>query len=80
MAHTERLAQLRQNLVGYYDLEELHTLCFHLGVDYDGLGGEGKESKARELVADLERRGRVRHLIEWCNKLRPKVEWEGEYE
>ena len=48
-AAIERLAQLRQNLVGYYNLEELHTLCFHLGVDYDGLGGEGKESKAREL-------------------------------
>ena len=35
MADTLRLAQLRENLVEYFDLEELRTLSFDLGVDWD---------------------------------------------
>jgi hypothetical protein len=37
MANTERLARVLENLVEYFDLEELCTLCFDLGVDYDDL-------------------------------------------
>jgi hypothetical protein len=54
MANTERLAQLRQNLVEHFDLEELRALCFDLRLDYDELRGEGQEAKARELVSYLE--------------------------
>jgi hypothetical protein len=30
-----------------YDLEELRTLCFDLGVNYDDLPGEGRSARAR---------------------------------
>ncbi len=73
MARTERLAQLLENLVRHFDLEEFRTLCFDLGVNYDTRGGEGKKAKARELVSYLGRRGRVRRLIELCNRLRPNI-------
>jgi hypothetical protein len=56
-------ASLRRFLVERFDLEELRTLCFDLGVDYDGLRGEGKEAKARELIAYMQRRGQLVGLI-----------------
>ena len=33
----------------HYSLDELRTLCFELGADYDNLPGEGKKGKARPL-------------------------------
>jgi len=35
MAQTERLSQLRQNLVDHFSDGELRTLCFDPGVDYE---------------------------------------------
>lgn len=72
----QQFAQLRQNLVEHFDLEELRTLCSDLGVDYDGLRGEGKIAKARELVEYLDRTGRIPELVGICVRLRPNVTWE----
>ncbi len=69
------LTQLRQLLTTHFDAEELHSLCFDLGVDYDDLRGEGKANKARELVAYLDRRGRIPDLVAQCSQLRPQVSW-----
>jgi WD40 repeat protein len=76
MAQTARLAQLLENLVNYFDLEELRTLCFNLDVNYDNLGGEGIEAKARELLGLLDRSGRIPEFIETCAKLRPNIAWQ----
>jgi hypothetical protein len=69
------LAQLRQNLAEYFSDSELRDVCFDLGVSYDDLGGEGKADKARELVAHLDRRGRLEELVALCSRLRPHVSW-----
>jgi hypothetical protein len=53
---TNHLSHLRQIIAEHYSLEELRTLCFDLGVNYDELGGEGLSAKARELLAYLDRR------------------------
>ena len=58
------LARLWQFIVQHYDLEELRTLCFDLGVDYDELRGEGLSAKARELLLYLGRRGRFDALLD----------------
>jgi hypothetical protein len=52
-AATRQIAptDLRLILSLHFDLEEFRTLCFDLGIDFDNLRGEGKEAKARELVA-----------------------------
>ena len=42
MTPPERLAQLRENLDSHFDLAELRTLCFDLGVDFDNLPAVGK--------------------------------------
>ena len=73
-------ASLRKNLVEWFDDSELHDLCFDMGVDYEGLKGEAKSDKARELVAYCERRQIVPDLVAKCRELRPNVSWEGEYE
>jgi hypothetical protein len=53
---------LRRTIEWRFDDEELRTLCFDVGVDYDSLRGEGKAAKARELVAWAGRTGRLAEL------------------
>ena len=65
----EYVTQLRQILVEYFDEGELKTLCFDLGIDYESLPGAGKANKARDLVAYVQRHGRLQELI-----LKGKVE------
>ena len=60
-------------LVDSFNLAELQSLCFKLGVDYDMLAGNEKESKARELIAWFERRGGVSALIEGIRQERPHL-------
>ena len=67
------LSQVRRILVEYFDLEELRTLCFDLGVDFDNLRGEGKSSKARELIAYLQRRDQLNRLTRYIRQLRPNI-------
>ena len=69
------LAKLRQLLVSHFNESELRDLCFDLGVDYEGLPGESKSDKARELVAHFERRGCVPELVGKCAQLRANVKW-----
>lgn len=59
------LPQLRQALTDRFNEEELKTLCFDIGVDYDSLRGEGKAAKVRELVDQEQRHGRVGRLRQW---------------
>jgi hypothetical protein len=73
-------AWLRMMIDEHFNKSELQTLCFDMDVDYDGLNGENKSDKARELVAYFHRRGTIRDLVAKCRKLRSNVSWEGEYE
>jgi hypothetical protein len=69
------LSNLHQGMVKSYNLEELRTLCMQLGVDYDDLGGDGKDGKIRELISYLNRRGQLSKLIEQCKTNRPDYQW-----
>src|SRR5512136_559654 len=75
MTQTELLTQLRENLVRSFATEELATLCADLGVDYEDLPGQGRAAKARELVAYMDRRGRIAELVRKGSELRPNVAW-----
>jgi hypothetical protein len=70
-------ARLRQNLTDRFSEEELRTLCFDMGLDYESLPAQGKAGKAREIVAQVEREGATTKLIEQCRLLRPNVAWMG---
>ncbi len=65
--------KLRQILVKHFNVSEMRTLCFDLGIDYDELYGEGIGDKARELVAYFERRGDIARLEQKCRELRPNA-------
>lgn len=71
-----RADYLRSAMAQAFDEEELRTLCFALGVDYDGLRGEGKTAKVRELVAYYMRRDRLNDLTQTIYKQRPNLFWE----
>jgi serine/threonine protein kinase len=64
---------LRQVLAERFDLEELRTVCFDLGVRFDDLPAEGQQAKARELVAYLQRRERLSQLVSYIRQHRPDI-------
>ena len=66
------LRQLRLFIQQHFDQEELCTLCFDLGVDYDSLSAEGKAGKVRELVTAVERSGNVHDLMLILRDARPE--------
>ena len=65
-------AELRLYVTDHFKGEELRDLCHDLDVDYSRLHGKG-QAKARELVAWLERDGRIDDLVRACERLRPNV-------
>lgn len=69
-------SELRRILTRLFDEEELRTLCFDLGedYDYDSLRGEGKEAKARELVALAKRTGQLEELEAAIRRERPVLD------
>jgi len=70
------LVNLRQILTERLDAEEVETLCFDLGVDYDNLRGEGKAAKVRALITHLELRHCIPELLEAVKRLRPDIHGE----
>jgi len=71
----DTLAQLRQRIDEHFSEEELRTLCFDLGVDYDNLPGRAKVDKARELVAHFDRCERIPELTAALARQRPTLDW-----
>ena len=68
------LVELRRLLVQQFDINELRTVCFDMNIDYEGLPGDGKGAKVRELLAFLERRGRIHELVDTIKQVRPDVD------
>lgn len=73
---TFNLAEFRRKLLAHFNNSELHNLAFDLGVDYEGLSGQNKNDKARELLAHFKRNVRLPELLDACRGLRPDVSWE----
>ncbi len=70
------LALVRRSLETYFNLEELKTLCFDLGVNYDNLAGETLAGKSRELVNYCQRHNLLPDLLALCQEARPEVDWQ----
>lgn len=69
-------ARLWRQIVDNFQRQDLITLCFLLSIDYDDLGGDGRDDKARELILEMRQQSRVDDLVAELRKLRPKVAWE----
>jgi formylglycine-generating enzyme required for sulfatase activity/energy-coupling factor transporter ATP-binding protein EcfA2 len=68
--------RLREAIVDLFNENELRTLTFDLGFDYENLAPGGKADKAREFVGACYRNGRLLDLLQLCNKERPHISWE----
>ena len=69
------LTTLHRILVSHFDEEELKTLAFDMGIDYDDLPTQGRANKARELVKLAVREQRLPELVELAREYRPKADW-----
>lgn len=67
------LPRLAELISTYFSQDELHDLCFRLGVDHQDLPADGKRNKARELVTHMDRRGRTAELTAMVGRLRPHI-------
>ncbi len=71
----KHLTQLRQILAEKFSEDELRTLVFDLGEDYESLPGSSKPVKAMELLSMLKRYDRLPDLIEVGQALRKDINW-----
>ncbi len=71
----ETAIQTQSILAKRFDLEELKTLCFRLGVNFDTLRGEGLDGKARELTAFFQRRQQIAQLVAAIRAYRPDIDF-----
>ena len=67
--------EFRRSIDKLFNLEEIRTLCFDLNIDYEDLGGEGKQAKVRELVSLCQRTDRLPELVKLLSNNRPHVAW-----
>jgi len=74
-AERELAINIHELMVPLFNLEELHQLCFKMTIPYDELRGEVLSAKTRALILYCQRRGRLPHLIEILNQLRPDEPW-----
>ena len=74
-ASRQFLAELQGKLNQYFSGEEIETLAFVLGVDYDALRGGTKPTKINSLIYAAARNGRLAMLLGEARKQRPNVEW-----
>lgn len=74
-AEIDYLIFFRDELVSLFSLSEFVDLCLGLNVDFDTLGGESLNDKARELILFFKRRGKLKELRDHVRLLRPNGRW-----
>jgi len=60
-------------LVNKFNLEELHDLCFRMGIDYDFFGDKGRRIFAEQLIAYCERHEMIPLLIKIIREIRSDI-------
>lgn len=66
-----QLVELNRMMNQLFSLDEIQTLCFEMGIDFESLPGAGKSGKIRELVEFCQRRGRDEELLARVQAGRP---------
>jgi hypothetical protein len=69
------LTPLRELLVKYFNLSELHTLAFDLNIASDDLPGSTRSQFAESLITFCYRQNRLPLLLQLCRKQRSFVNW-----
>lgn len=69
------LAEMQAKLSTYFNGEEVETMAFVLGLDYDSLRGATKPTKVNSLLSEMARNGRLPELLAHARDNRRNVEW-----
>lgn len=69
------LADMQSKLCTYFDGDEIQTMSFVLGVDYDTLRGATKPTKVNSLLTHVGRLGRLPELLTYADMNRNNVDW-----
>ncbi len=67
--------QLRQLIETYLDLDELHTLCFDLSINFDDLSGDRLGTKTIALIEYMRKREQMPRLLAELQTIRPATAW-----
>ena len=59
----------------YLSLDELHTLCFDLGINFDNLSGDRLGTKTIALIEQMRRNNQMAHLLSQLQNMRPATAW-----
>ena len=73
--YQDYLNQVFDILSNYFDEDELNTLCFKLGIDFNKFQGNGVEAKVRELLKYLDRHQRLLETVKQGKQERPTIDW-----
>lgn len=68
-------AQLRRLMGLCFSLDEIKTLAFDIGIDYDEFGGETKTAKIREFILSADRQSKLDALLAAATGARPDIHW-----
>lgn len=68
----------RKRLNQHFNLNELATIAFELGIDFDALHGSGKVTKINSLLALLTEAGRLDELAAYVARERPNINFNEE--
>jgi hypothetical protein len=74
-AEKSLLRPLRQTIRQHFNLEELETLAFDLGLNWDELAGATLSKKCQSLIGVMQRNGRLPELLRLLHQERPNVGW-----
>jgi formylglycine-generating enzyme required for sulfatase activity len=69
------LIDLLRQMDGLFSLDDVRTICLALGIDYENVPGNTKESLIRELIRLLIGRDRLQELVDLARAQRPQVDW-----
>ncbi|GAB4513023.1 MAG: hypothetical protein Kow0047_24540 [Anaerolineae bacterium] len=58
------LGRIAQALGSFFEEKQVRTIAQALGIDYDQIPGRGQAARARALIAEAERQGKIHALIQ----------------
>ena len=70
------LSELHKQIDTYFSFNEVKTLCFDLGVDYENIPGNIRSAFIRNLIVSLAKQNRLQELVNKVRDERPFVDWQ----
>ena len=67
--------QIYRKMEPHFNLSDLQTLSFELGVNFEDINGQNRLEKLREFLIYIDQRGKLNDLIEKCKEARPQISW-----